>query len=106
MEPDRIIGEFQFDSRNILVLENPEGIVPTGLNKAIRIAKGEILIRVDGHTIIDSDYVRQCVVELRREGVDNVGGKMVPISNNRFSHAVALATSSPFGVGGAEIPLF
>ena len=84
------------------VLENPGRIVPTGMNIALRQATGEIIIRVDGHTIVAPDYVRQCVDALERTGADNVGGKMNAVGENFFGKAVALATSTPFGVGNAR----
>ena len=86
----------------VRLLENKGRIVPTGLNLAIREAKGDIIIRVDGHTVIAPDYVRQCVVALHRTNADNVGGLMKGVGITTFGQAVALATSSPFGVGGAR----
>lgn len=86
----------------VRLLENKGRIVPTGMNLAVRQAKGDVIIRVDGHTVIASDYVRQCVLALRRTGADSVGGRMTGIGVSTFGHAVALATSSPFGVGGAR----
>ncbi len=86
----------------IQILDNPGKIVPTGMNVALRKAKGEIIIRVDGHTIIAPDYVRQCVEALQRTHADNVGGKMNAIGSNLFGKSVALATSTPFGIGGGR----
>jgi len=85
-----------------IVLDNAGKIVSTGLNLALRQAKGDIILRVDGHTIIASDYVRQCVDVLQRSGADNVGGRMNAHGRTVFGEAVALATSTPFGVGGAR----
>jgi GT2 family glycosyltransferase len=65
-------------------------------------ARGDVIVRVDGHTIIEPDYVRQCVEALQRTGAENVGGRMDPVGTTPFGKAVALATSSPFGVGGAR----
>jgi glycosyltransferase involved in cell wall biosynthesis len=84
------------------VIDNEAGIVPTGFNRAILQAQGDIIVRVDGHTVVAPDYVRECVDALRRSRADNVGGRMVPVSQGAFGLAVALATSSPFGVGGAR----
>ena len=84
------------------IIDNPNQIVPTGLNLALQEAKGDIIIRVDGHTIIAPDYVQQCVNALVRTNADNVGGKMNAKGTNFFAKAVALATSSPFGVGRAR----
>ena len=88
--------------RSIQILDNPGKIVPTGINLALRKAKGEVIIRVDGHTIIAPDYVRQCVDALRRSGADNVGGRMNAIGINAFGKALAIATSTPFGIGGGR----
>jgi len=57
---------------------------------------------LDGHTIIAPDYVTECVNALKRSGADNVGGQMNAVAQGDFAEAVALATSSPFGVGGAR----
>jgi glycosyltransferase involved in cell wall biosynthesis len=86
----------------IHILDNLGKIVPTGINTALGQAKGDIIIRIDGHTLIALDYVRQCVETLQRTGADNVGGKMNAIGNNPFGKAVALATSTPFGIGGGR----
>lgn len=97
-----LVGSLQSTHPNLCIIDNPGRIVPTGLNAAIRQARGEIIVRVDGHTIIAPDYVRQCVTELRETGADNVGGKMTAIGHTRIGRAVAMATSSPFGVGNAR----
>lgn len=86
----------------VLSIDNPRRIVPTALNLGLATARGEIIVRVDGHTIIAPDYVRQCVALLRESGADNVGGRMEAVSESRFGQAVSLATSTPFGVGGAR----
>jgi cellulose synthase/poly-beta-1,6-N-acetylglucosamine synthase-like glycosyltransferase len=92
----------EYPRENVRVLENQGRIVPTGLNLAIRQARGEIIVRVDGHTIVATDYSCQCVLALHRTGADNVGGRMATVSTTMFGQAVAMATSSPFGVGGAR----
>ncbi len=86
---------------NIRVLNNPGKIVPTGMNIAMRQAKGEIIIRVDGHCIIASDYVRRCVEHIQKEGVDGVGGPMESIGETSVAKAIAIGMSSPFGVGNS-----
>jgi succinoglycan biosynthesis protein ExoA len=87
---------------SLKIIDNPGRIVPTGFNLALKQRKGEIVVRVDGHTIIAPDYVSECVSALERTGADNVGGRMNAISQTKFGKAVALATSTPFGVGGAR----
>lgn len=59
-------------------------------------------MRLDGHTVIAPDYVRQCVNLLQNTNADNVGGKMSAYGTNKFAQGVAVATSTPFGVGGHD----
>jgi glycosyltransferase involved in cell wall biosynthesis len=86
----------------IRVLDNPGRIVPTGLNAAIRECRGEIVVRIDGHTVVAPDYVSRAVDALHRTGADVVGGNMTPVARGIFGRSVALATSTPMGVGGSR----
>jgi succinoglycan biosynthesis protein ExoA len=97
-----IVRALQVSHPNLRLVENPGLIVPTGLNVAIHHARGDVIVRVDGHTEIAPDYVRECVATLRRTGADNVGGCMNAVGVGAFGEAVALATSTPFGVGNAR----
>jgi succinoglycan biosynthesis protein ExoA len=83
----------------VRIINNPGGIVSTGLNLAIQQALGDVIIRVDGHTFIEPDHVRQCVTILSKSGADHVGGRMGTISEEGFGEAVSVATSSAFGLG-------
>jgi glycosyltransferase involved in cell wall biosynthesis len=87
---------------SVRVIDNPGRIVPTGFNRALEAARGTMIVRVDGHTIIEPDYVRMCVELLLRGTADNVGGRMHAVGTGYMGEAIALATSSPFGVGGAR----
>ena len=97
-----LVAELGAQHPNLRLIDNPGRIVPTGLNAAIRAARGEIIVRVDGHTIVAPNYVAECVAALQRTGADNVGGRMTPVGDTEFGRAVALATTSPFGVGGSR----
>ncbi len=97
-----IVRSLQSTYANLCCIDNPGRIVATGLNAAIRLSKGHIVVRVDGHSIIEPDYVRSCVAELDRSGADNVGGRMCASGGSRFGRVVAVATSTAFGVGGAR----
>jgi len=87
---------------NLKLIDNPQKIVAPGLNLALRESRGELIVRVDGHTVIAADYVRNCVNALNSTDAENVGGRMTPVSNSLFGSAVAAATCSRFGVGGAR----
>jgi succinoglycan biosynthesis protein ExoA len=84
------------------VIDNPGRIVSTGLNEAIRLARGEVVLRMDAHTVYASDYCRQCVETLRRTGAANVGGPARTRATGVISRAIAAAFHSPFSTGGAK----
>lgn len=96
-----IIRQFQADHANIVLIDNPAKIVPTGMNKALRIAKGAVIIRVDGHCVIAPDYLSRCVEHLQHDQVNAVGGAMTTIGEDYLSESIAVSMSSAFGVGGS-----
>jgi succinoglycan biosynthesis protein ExoA len=85
----------------VIVVDNPGRIVPTGMNAALPRAKGDIIVRVDGHCEIAPDYVSCCVQHLLEDNVDGVGGPIDTIGNDLLSQSIAVAMSSIFGVGGS-----
>ena len=99
----QIINDFStlHPQLKIKILENPGKIVPTGMNVALREAKGEIIIRVDGHCIIGPDYVRKCVEHLQNDAVDGVGGPVESMGETQMAKVIAIGMSSPFGVGNS-----
>ena len=104
MSTDRtreIIRAYQVEHPNLILIDNPGKIVPTGMNAALRLAHGEIIVRVDGHCMIALDYVSRCVEHLQKDGVDGVGGPMETIGETPLSETIAVAMSSPFGVGNS-----
>ena len=86
----------------IRLIDNPERIVSTGLNRAIREASGDIIIRMDVHSEYALDYVARCVAALEQTGADNVGGPARTKASGYVQEAIRLAYRSPFSVGGAR----
>lgn len=84
------------------ILDNPSGIVPVALNIGIRSAKSDIIVRIDGHSVPELDYVSACVAALERSGAGNVGGVITAIGTTRFGRAVAAATGHRLGAGDAR----
>ena len=89
------------DSR-IHVIDNPSGKTPDGLNAALNKSKNEIVVRIDGHSEIDSQYIRTAVATLNETGAVNVGGIMAAEGVTPFQSAVARAMRSPIGVGASR----
>ncbi len=96
-----IVNEYQKNHSNIVLIDNPGMIVPTGMNLAYKIAKGDYLIRVDGHCVISPDYVCNCIRHLQETGAAGVGGPMQTIGETPLSETIAVAMSSVFGVGNS-----
>lgn len=97
----KLVAEIGSERANVTLIDNPQKIVATGLNAALRIAKGEVIVRVDGHCEIAPDYVTRCVSHLREDSVECVGGPLQTIGETSTAQAIAAAMSSAFGVGGS-----
>ena len=98
----KIINNFIDNNPNIHLINNPQKIVSTGFNLALNQAKGDIIIRVDGHCEIPPDYLAKCSNLLKSYDADIVGGVIETISTGLIGKAISIAQSSPFGVGGVK----
>jgi succinoglycan biosynthesis protein ExoA len=97
---DEVAGELAKDARVTLVA-SPTGRTPNGLNLAIAASRYPIVARVDGHSVIPPDYLRNAVELLERTGADNVGGLMSAQGVSDIEKAIAAAMTSKLGVGNA-----
>jgi succinoglycan biosynthesis protein ExoA len=97
-----LLAEVARSNSNITVIENPIGIVSTGLNAAIRQARGNIILRMDAHTEYAPNYVRSCVEALEQTGASNVGGPARTKADGLSARAIQAAYHSPFSTGGAR----
>ncbi|MBC8184490.1 glycosyltransferase family 2 protein [candidate division KSB1 bacterium] len=97
-----IIKRFMQKYDNIRLFNNPKMIAPTAMNIGISQAKGEVIIRLDGHSTFEKDYLSQCVKYLEKTESDCVGGVIKSINETTMGKAIALAMSCPFGVGNAR----
>jgi len=97
-----ILLDYTTRYQSIRVVDNPGRIVSTGLNRAIKLARGEIILRMDAHTEYAAAYIRQCVTVLLETGADNVGGAWRTQASGILQKAIALAFHSPFSTGGAR----
>ncbi len=93
------------DDPRVVVLSNPAQYTAPGLNRAIRAARGEVIVRCDGHSTLPPEYVRTAVETMRATGAANVGGIQAATGTTFFSQAVALAMTSRLGVGDSRFHL-
>lgn len=86
----------------VRLVANPEGTIPAGLNRALRAARHSIIARCDAHSVLPAGYLSRAVATLLRTGAANVGGRQNPVGSKPFERAVALATRTRLGTGGAR----
>ena len=96
------LQRFSAENPRVRLLNNPGRIVSTGLNAALREARGEVIVRMDAHTVYAPDYIQQCLSVLRETGADNVGGPMRTTAASYKERAIRAVFHSPFAVGGAR----
>ena len=87
----------------IRLLDNPRVITPAAMNIGIQNAKGDIIIKMDAHSVYAKDYISKCVEHLEESGADNVGGVLesVPAKDTLMAKAIAICLSHVFGAGGS-----
>jgi cellulose synthase/poly-beta-1,6-N-acetylglucosamine synthase-like glycosyltransferase len=83
------------------LLSNPRRSTPCGLNEGLAQAKGEVIARVDAHAEVSPRFLSESVSALLDSGADVVGGPIRSAGDGLVGGAIALAMSSPFGVGNA-----
>lgn len=94
----QIVGEIiQADDR-VRLMDNPGRIQARALNLGLEAARGDVIVRVDGHTLVAPDYITRCVVHLRATGADQVGGPLRFVGLTPTGRAIAAAHRSPFCV--------
>lgn len=87
----------------VLVVDNLKKTIPAALNTAIRAAQGEIIVRLDAHSVPRPDYVGRCVEAIALGMGDNVGGvwEIQPGDSGWQARVIAAAVAHPLGVGDA-----
>ncbi len=99
------IAGFQqdFPDLEVRVVENSLRNIPSGVNRAIEAARGEIIVRLDGHSKPYPDYVENSVKAHEAGRGDNVGGvwDIRPGAHTWIAKSIAVAAAHPLGVGDA-----
>jgi succinoglycan biosynthesis protein ExoA len=98
----QVLGEYEQNCPALRIIDNPGKIASTGLNAAIREARGEVIIRMDVHSEYAPDYIRNCFQILNETGADNVGGPALTRANGYMAQAIAVAFQSKFANGGGK----
>jgi succinoglycan biosynthesis protein ExoA len=88
---------------HITVANNTKQNIPAGLNCAMQASQGEIILRLDGHSVPYPDYIECSVADLEAGLGENVGGvwEIHPSAQTWEAQSIALAASHPLAVGDA-----
>lgn len=97
-----IISEYVKQYPFIHLLHNPNKIVPYALNIAIQKAQGDIIIRLDAHTLYSIDYFEKIIETFAKHDADIVGGPMRIANGTTIQNAIGYATSTIFGIGNSS----
>jgi glycosyltransferase involved in cell wall biosynthesis len=97
-----IVLEWAQEHSFIRQLHNPRRITAAAMNIGIQNARGDVIILLGAHSHVASDFISKNVAYLSKTGADCVGGPIQNISTSYSGKVIALAMSSPFGVGNAR----
>ncbi len=98
-----IINEFQKKDSRVELIDNPGQFQSFALNIAIKIAKGDWILRLDAHSVYPKNYLKLCYETAIKTGADNVGGILISKRNGKSYQAglVQALTTHKFGVGNS-----
>ena len=92
-----IVSALTSEDSRIRVIDNPEEHAAAAMNRGIRAASGDIIVRVDAHCVYPNEYVQRLVTALETFQADNVGGtwKITASSPTAKARAIARALAHP-----------
>ncbi len=100
-----VIAEFQKEHADLAVrvVDNSAKTIPSGLNQAIRESRGELIVRLDAHSMPIPEYVERCVTAHESNKGDNVGGvwEIRAGADTWIAESISCAAAHRLGVGDA-----
>ncbi|MCA1657001.1 MAG: glycosyltransferase, partial [Actinobacteria bacterium] len=98
-----IVREHMSRDGRVRLVDNPGRLQSAGLNRAFQASRGSVIVRLDGHSFVDDDYVARCVKTLESTGADEVGGRMMARSaGGTVAKGIELAMGRRWGAGPAR----
>ena len=101
-----LIRQFQqqHELPKISIIDNAKRVIPAALNRAIEAATGDLVIRMDAHTIPAQDYIALSVQAFDEGKGEDIGGVIDIQSGSAtwIAKGIAVATRHPLGVGDAK----
>jgi glycosyltransferase involved in cell wall biosynthesis len=97
-----IVEGYRYRGAPIRIVENPARTIPAALNRGWRASSCDLIVRIDGHAVISSDYVKTAAARLVTGEWHGVGGRKEARSSTPTGRAVAAAMGSRLGVGNSR----
>lgn len=98
-----ILSDLEKRDPRIIVIDNEKTITPVALNLGVKRAKGDFIFVLGAHAKVEEDYAINCLKIFEdHNDVSCAGGPIISQGNTSFGKAVAIAMSSPIGVGNAK----
>lgn len=86
----------------IRLVSNPEQATSIGINRALAMSTGEVVVRCDAYNRLQPDYIQRAVETLRRTGAASVGGQQCAVGESFIGRAVAAGQNTFLGVGNSR----
>jgi glycosyltransferase involved in cell wall biosynthesis len=88
---------------SIRVVDNATQTIPAALNQALKNSRGEIVVRLDAHSIPIPEYVERCVAAHEAGKGANIGGvwEIRAGAATWIAESISFAAAHPLGVGDA-----
>lgn len=99
-----IVNKYSFNYKFIKLFDNPKRIAPCAMNIGIKAARGEIIMRIDGHSLYPTNYFSSLVNCLKTlSDASNVGAicDTKVLNKNVTSLSIAKVMSDKIGVGNS-----
>ena len=87
----------------IRMIDNPERIAPCAMNRGIKEAKGDVIMRLDAHATYEKNYFSSLAYGLNKYNADNIGSVCRTDVLNKTPKTLAIkeVLSNRFGVGNS-----
>lgn len=94
----RLMAEYP----SLRLVSNERRTIPAALNIGWQSTACDIVVRVDGHAVVSSNYVELARRHLASGDWQGVGGRKVPVASTATGRAIAAAMSSRWGIGNSR----
>jgi succinoglycan biosynthesis protein ExoA len=85
------------------VVDNPERIIPTALNRAVEVVDSDIVARMDAHVDYEDHYLESLVSVLEAHpALAGAGAPYATAGRGAWGAAIAAVLRRPWGHGGAQ----